>query len=192
VRQVNARVVAATSRDLDEEVNAGRFRPDLFYRLAVVRLRVPPLRERVDDMEQLVQTLIARISDRRVIVPDAAIAKLRAHSWPGNVRELRNVLAHALAMRPDSDVLELPTLHEVDMPPAAAESAGEGTPRHVSVAAEISDYREAKKVAVAEFEIGYLQRLLDRHGWNVSAAAREAGVDRNYLHRLLKRHGIKR
>ncbi|MCA9667341.1 MAG: sigma 54-dependent Fis family transcriptional regulator [Myxococcales bacterium] len=199
VRHVNARVVAATSRDLDEEVNAGRFRPDLFYRLAVVRLRVPPLRERIEDLDQLVETLIARITDRRVVVTEEAIGQLREHNWPGNVRELRNVLAHALAMRPDSDMLELPTLHMVDLPgvdlPGAdlgGEADADGAPRHVSAAAEISDYREAKKVAVAEFEIEYLRRLLDRHAWNVSAAAREAGVDRNYLHRLIKRHGIKR
>ena len=108
------------------------------------------------------------------------VEKLRAHSWPGNVRELRNVLSHAVALYPDSSVLRLPEVMGTEEPAGAPEPSLEG------------DYREAKRQAVDQFEVRYLTSLLNRHDWNVSAAAREAGVDRNYLHRLMKRHDIRR
>ena len=180
VSDVDVRVIAATSRDLSEAVAGGAFRPDLFYRLAVVRLRVPPLRERLEDLPLIVRTLVQRIAGRELVIPDVVVEQLAKHHWPGNVRELRNVLSHAIAVRPDSDILELPALPTGGVDLTAPSDS------------EIGDYREAKKHAVAQFEVQYLARLLERHEWNVSAAAREAGVDRNYLHRLIKRHGLKR
>ena len=180
MRRISVRTIAATSRDLNQAVSEGSFRPDLFYRLAVVRLRVPPLRERLEDLKPLAQTILRKVAGRDVVVPDSMVEKLRAHSWPGNVRELRNVLSHAIALYPESSVLRLPEVLGTEEPPGSPELPLEG------------DYREAKRQAVDQFEVRYLTSLLNRHDWNVSAAAREAGVDRNYLHRLMKRHDIRR
>jgi transcriptional regulator with GAF, ATPase, and Fis domain len=180
LQKTDVRVIAATSRDLNQEIASGAFRPDLFYRLAVVRLRLPPLRERLEDLKGLVQAILRSVAGREIVVPESTVQALAAQSWPGNVRELRNVLSHALALYSESDVLQLPTVLGVEEPAGAPEPVLEG------------DYREAKRQAVDQFEVRYLSSLLSRHNWNVSAAAREAGVDRNYLHRLMKRHNIKR
>jgi transcriptional regulator with GAF, ATPase, and Fis domain len=181
VRSVDVRVISATCRDLTQGISAGSFRADLFYRLAVVRLRVPPLRERLDDLPLLVPELARRIGGREFVVPKVTLERLGAHSWPGNVRELRNTIAHAIAVRPGNEVLEITEIARLDR----------GSPAD-QVAELPTDYRQAKTEAMARFEVQYLEGLLERHSWNVSAAAREAGVDRNYLHRLIKRHGLKR
>ena len=187
-KQVKVRVLAATSRELTEEVNAGRFRSDLFYRLAVVRLRLPPLRERMEDLPLLVQAITEQIAGCEVQVPQATLDKLRGYAWPGNIRELRNALRQALALGPEG-ILELPD----DFDPGRG-GLGQVSTFYESPAAaqEAADYREAKRVAMDRFEVRYLTSLLTRHDWNVSAASREAGVDRNYLHRLIKRHTIRR
>ena len=182
-RSVDLRVVAATSRDLSEEVSAGRFRRDLFYRLAVVRLKIPPLRERLGDLPPLLQRLVTSVGAPQLAIPECAIERLAQHSWPGNVRELRNVVSHALALHPDAAIFELPGVlgtEEVDGAASAPIGKLEG------------DYREARAQALEDFEKRYLASLLARHSWNVSGAAREAGVDRNYLHRLIRRHDIQR
>jgi transcriptional regulator with GAF, ATPase, and Fis domain len=182
VRDVDVRVVAATSRDLSAEVKRGKFRSDLFFRLAVVKLSIPPLRERLSDLEVLTRRIAADVAGREVAVPEAVIAELATHSWPGNVRELRNVVSHALALRRDAAILELPAVLGLEGQVTALPSEP----------GEPIGYRSAKRRAVDAFEVRYLTDLLERHAWNVSSAAREAGVDRNYLHRLMKRHGIRR
>jgi transcriptional regulator with GAF, ATPase, and Fis domain len=184
VRSVDVRVIAATSRDLTHAVAQGTFRPDLFYRLAVVRQRVPPLRDRLEDLSLLASAMAQMIAGREVVIPDSVVEALQGHRWPGNVRELRNVLSHALALRPDSAILELPETLGIEDP--------ERGPVSAAVEPQGGDYREAKRQAVSQFEVLYLTNLLEKHDWNVSGAAREAGVDRNYLHRLIKRHKIRR
>jgi transcriptional regulator with GAF, ATPase, and Fis domain len=179
LQPIDVRVVAATSRDLSERAKQQLLRPDLFYRLAVVRLKVPPLRERLEDLPVLVRSIAARIAGREIIVPEGVIAQLAVNRWPGNVRELRNVIDQSLAMRPDSTILQLDDQLDDGPPLNATGDAG-------------GDYREAKAQAIAAFEIRYLTGLLDRHAWNVSSAAREAGVDRNYLHRLIRRYDLQR
>ena len=180
VRHIDVRAIAATSRELNLAISSGSFRPDLFFRLAVVRLRVPPLRERPEDIKPLAQTILRKVTGRDIMVPDSTADELRRHSWPGNVRELRNVLSHSVALYPDKTILQLPEVLGTEDAGGTAEMALEG------------DYREAKRQAVDQFEVRYLTSLLTRHNWNVSGAAREAGVDRNYLHRLMKRHDIRR
>jgi len=187
VRTVDVRVIAATSRDLTQAVGRGTFRPDLFYRLAVVRQRVPPLRERLDDLPLLITAMAQMIAGREVVIPDSVVEELQGHSWPGNVRELRNVLSHALALRPNSTILELPETLGIEEVLSGASQGAQSNAEPPS-----GDYREAKRQAVDQFEVRYLKSLLDKHDWNVSGAAREAGVDRNYLHRLIKRHKIRR
>ena len=177
-RRADVRVVAATHRDLRGEVNAGRFRADLYYRLAVIHVRLPPLRERLDDLPAIAADLVARIRRDRGVAADlpvdgALVASLRAHDWPGNVRELRNHLEQrlvlsALAERPDGAHGDAPAAR----PPAGAELP----------------LREAREL----FERDYLVALLERNDWQILETARKAGIDRATLFRMMRRHGIER
>ena len=159
-------------------VNAGDFRLDLFYRIAVVLLSVPPLRERPDDIALLVEHFLreAGFDGPVADVFDAdALEQLRKHQWPGNVRELRNVVLGTLAL---GDPLE--------MPPPAASNEGD-------VIAPVLDqsYKDAKRTVLDEFERRYLTRLLERTGGNIRQAARDAKMDRSYLMELLRRHRMR-
>ncbi|MBL8919036.1 MAG: sigma 54-dependent Fis family transcriptional regulator [Myxococcaceae bacterium] len=175
---VDVRVVAATHRDLKAEVNAGQFRLDLYYRLAVVRLEVPPLRQRLDDLEPLIQHFLVEAGSERtaqaLFSPDD-LAALRAHHWPGNVRELKNLVEATLAMG------ERPTLD----PPVAAPGAEPALP-----GPELA-YKDARAQVLDRFERHYLPRLLEVTKGNVSAAARHAKMDRSHLIELLTRLGLK-
>jgi len=175
-RPTDVRVIAATNRDLRADVNSGRFRADLFYRLAVLEIRLPPLRERPDDLPLIVDHLLAAAPDarRRELTTPAFLAHLAAHRWTGNVRELRNYLDRCLALGVD-----------LAPPPAdPSEPAGAGVDASVPL-------REARDEATRRFERAYLEDLLRRSGDNLAAAARAAAVDRAYLYRLLWKHGLK-
>jgi len=178
-RKVDVRVVAATNRDLRSEVNAGRFRADLYYRLAVIHLELPPLRQRLEDLLPLVRALLERISRERGVrahfEPDEELlAELARHGWPGNVRELRNYLEQLviLRMRP-----------ALGQPEAQTAVEWEGL---LSL-----PLRAAKDEIVTRFERSYLEHLLRSSGGNVAEAARRAGVDRGTLFRTIRRHGMK-
>jgi transcriptional regulator with PAS, ATPase and Fis domain len=160
--KVDVRIVAATNRQLRLAVNSRRFRPDLYYRLAVVRVELPPLRERLEDLPLLVEALAEGLGGgRRPELRDERwLAQLRLHDWPGNVRELRNRVERRLTV-------------ETGEPAAVAE----GMPT----------LREARRA----FERRYLEDLLRAHGERVSAAARAAGVDRVFLYRMLWRAGLR-
>ena len=181
--EVDVRIIAATHRDLRREVNAGTFRADLYFRLAVARLLVPPLRERPEDLEPLVLSLAERLGEPPGHNPLAAVlATLRAQRWPGNVRELRNVVESAL-------VLGVPSFDGGADSSAAPPSAPSAAP---PVAHDtLPSYRQAKADATAAFERTYLTQHLARAGGNVSAAARLAQMDRPYLIQLLRRHDLK-
>jgi DNA-binding NtrC family response regulator len=217
--QVDIRVVAATNRDLGVEVNRGRFREDLYYRLAVARVHVPPLRERREDIEPLIEHFLS-------ITPNADGARLspetvelmKKHDWPGNVRELRNVIERALLLSeaPISGMGD--GLHPVSSSAdagdgdgagaeaaaahaqgelgaiAASGSSGASGPRGrelLEIAIDTSSpFKEAKQALVTEFERRYIIRLLAEHNGNISAAARVAGIDRMSIHKMLHRLGI--
>jgi transcriptional regulator with PAS, ATPase and Fis domain len=179
-RPVDVRIVAATNRSLRGEVNLRRFRSDLYYRLAVLVVLLPPLRERTSDIPALVERLLeSRGAAGR---PDAAFARtpefaaeLARHAWPGNVRELRNHIERCLALNAAA--------------PLGAEGEAEpGAAFAVDVERPLRDVRDAAARAV---ERRYLEAVLDRHGHNVTAAARAAGVDRIHFYRLLSRHGLR-
>jgi DNA-binding NtrC family response regulator len=173
---VDVRVVAATHRDLRGEVNAGTFRLDLYYRLAVVVLALPPLRERAEDLPLLVAHFLREAGhegDAAEIVPPDAMTSLTDHRWPGNVRELRNVVEAMLAMG------EPPTL---DGAPAA--------PRAASTALDALPYKDARREVLEAFEKRYVEALLEHAKGNVSAAARAGQMDRTYLIKLKERHGL--
>lgn len=172
---VDVRVIAATNRDLRQEVNARRFRSDLYFRLAVLVITMPPLRERALDLPVLVATILDDLGDRespmaRALTSGELLPELLRHSWPGNVRELRNYIESAL-VRQD----------HVLAPAARTEPA-------IDVGQPLRVVREAW---LRHIERRYLEQLLLVHGGNVSAAARAAGVDRVHLHRLLSRAGLR-
>ncbi len=163
-RRVDVRVIAATHKDLEAEVSAGRFRADLWHRVAGVRVTLPPLRQRRDDIALLVDRILDKLGKHQSELSPQTRALLLAHSWPGNVRELSNVVERAVGL---GDPLE-------------AETPSAGT----------ASFKETKDKLIAAFEKDYLTDLMRRCDHNVSRAAREAGMDRVNLHRLLKKHGV--
>jgi DNA-binding NtrC family response regulator len=191
-RPVDVRVVAATHRDLAALVREGRFREDLFFRLAVVRARVPALRDRREDLPLLADQILARLGTP--LRPGSAeLARLAGHRWPGNVRELKNALEQAVAL--GDGALALPDLVATggDQPPAPA-------PRRRDAAAEpafaVDDllarpFSEARDEALLRFERHYMQAALARAAGNVSRAAADVGLTRPYAHRVLKRTGLR-
>jgi DNA-binding NtrC family response regulator len=163
-RRVSVRVVAATSKDLDAEVRGGRVLPELRDALAAVRAGVPPLRERIADLPDLVRAQLDELGCAAAL-DDAFLARLRAHRFPGNLAELKVMLVRAVATSPREGPLQV-------APEAPAPSAS------------LRDERD-------KFERDKLVELLKAHDGNVSAAARAAGFDRRHLHRLLKKHGLR-
>lgn len=194
--QVNVRVLAATHRDLRLEVNAGRFRQDLYYRLAVVQLRVPPLRDRPDDIPVLVEHFLreaGRTGPVQEVIPDSVMQHLEAHQWPGNVRELRNFVDAALALGAEGALDSQP-----GEPTGGRASAGDAAQAHAGSflrrpLAELYalKFKDARELALRDFEAAYLKALLERTDDNVSKAARVSDIHRSYLNLLLKRHQLR-
>jgi len=180
---VNVRLIAATNRSLREQVGAHKFRSDLYYRLAVVEVKLPPLRERLPDLPALVDHIVRNFG----AVDDDALATVRSpgflgalaeHNWPGNIRELRNYLERCVA------------LHDF-APPRSAGTGSSPVPGPESAVNIGQPLREAREAWVSTFERRYLEELLRQHENRVSAAARAAGVDRIYFYRLLWKHGLR-
>jgi two-component system, NtrC family, nitrogen regulation response regulator GlnG len=174
-RTVNVRVLTATHVNLEGAVRAGRFREDLFYRLAGVRVTLPPLRERPEDIPLLIDTMLERMGRPPSTLSDQTRALLAQYPWPGNVRELRNIIEHVVNLGEE-------TLPEVAMP-------GDAPPPTPGGSLALP-FKEAKERLIEGFERDYLKSLLERCGGNVSRAAREAGIDRVYLRKLLRKHEL--
>jgi transcriptional regulator with GAF, ATPase, and Fis domain len=188
---VDARIVAATNRNLKKEVEVGQFRQDLFYRIAVIRIVLPPLRRRRDDVPMLVQHFLNELVENgapEVQVGYDTILKLQNHAWPGNVRELRNFVERA-ALLATGDRLE--TRHLV--PPSFGDTQTHSTTGGDAASAALSDidvslpFKDAKARLIDTFERAYWTRLLEKTGGNVSAAARTAGIHRKSAEYLLKK-----
>jgi DNA-binding NtrC family response regulator len=184
-RPVDVRVIAATHRDLRHEIEAGRFREDLFFRLAQVRVLLAPLRDRPEDIPVLCQKLLTRVAagtDAPLLVEDSAMKHLQVQPWPGNARELRNVLARAAA---------LCTGGVIRREDVAGEGFGfRGTREERSALNLSGPFAPAKERAIERFESAYLAALMKRCGGNLSHASREADVARHYLRELLKKRGL--
>jgi DNA-binding NtrC family response regulator len=178
---VDVRVLAATRRDLDHEVQAGRFRDDLFHRLAVARIELPPLRERKGDVPLLAQHFAQQLGgDPRVLSADL-LARWQDQAWPGNVRELRNAVARVLAL---GDLAEA----EVSGPPAS-KAAPPGADMIASVLAQRLPLAEARKRVVDELERRYLEQVLAENGGDVARAAEASGIGRRYFNMLRSKLG---
>jgi two-component system nitrogen regulation response regulator NtrX len=185
--KVDVRVLSATSRNLQDEIAAGRFREDLFYRLNVVPVKLPPLRERREDIPELVSHFLARYAaERRVPSPrisEEAMAALQAHDWPGNVRQLRNIIERTLILAPGDRV----SCIEVDLLPTEIlenQSAMSGASTAMAIMG--SPLREARE----SFEREYLKIQIRRFSGNISRTASFIGMERSALHRKLKALGI--
>lgn len=220
-RKVDVRVVAATNRKLEREVNHGRFREDLYFRLSVVTVRVPPLRERLEDIELLVNGFLDSMQSAHLkhLFRGETLASMMRHDWPGNVRELRNFIERTLAfqdtsgtspseLRGHEDKVQAPSATSVFGTPPRGMGAQEHprtTPaaeRRLVEPGELeqalanhnlvdAQFKSAKERVVAEFERGYVSQLLDWSEGNISRAARKAGMDRMNLYRLIQRYGLR-
>ena len=182
VRQVNVRVIAATNRDLTESIRENRFREDLFFRLNVVPIRTPPLRERSEDIPDLVEHFARRFSDRDHRRPrrfgSSALALLKARAWPGNVRELRNLVERVLIMT-DADPIEAK-----DLPPEARVSPSEISERGLAMTT-LSEFKEFA-------ERQFLMAKLRENGWNISRTAEVIQTPRSNLYKKIEHHKITR
>jgi two-component system nitrogen regulation response regulator NtrX len=185
--KVDVRVVSATARDLSAEIAAGRFREDLFYRLNVVPVRLPPLAERREDIPHLAEYFLARLSaERRVKTPSIspdAVAALQAYGWPGNVRQLRNIVERTLILAPanSTDCIDLEHL-----PPELTAEPARLLPDQAARSIMGTPLREAREA----FEREYLKVQIRRFSGNISRTAAFIGMERSALHRKLKALGI--
>ena len=194
-RSVDVRFICATHRDLLTMVTAGAFREDLFFRISVVPVRVPPLRERLDDIEDLVNHFLASARGPRRQLASDLLAQLRGRAWRGNVRELRNFVERALALGAapalEMDRESQPEVVPAFEAPAAVPEAPE--PEAASAVGPIAfdtTLREFRQTWTERGEREYLTQLLNRHARNVADAAVEAGVDRTYIYRLIRKYGL--
>lgn len=173
---VDVRLLASTSRNLEREVEEGRFRLELFHRLAVIRLRVPPLRDRPEDIEPLARHFLAGFgvtAERAEELLRPVLDGLRRQAWPGNARELRNSVERLVLFG------ERPTEGDVEARPAGLSAiATSGLP-----------YRRARELAIESFTESYIENMLERHAGNVTRAAVAAGIARRHFHRLKRPAG---
>jgi DNA-binding NtrC family response regulator len=175
--KIDVRVVAATNRDLRAEVAEKNFREDLYYRLAVIRVSVPPLRERGADIPTLVEHFVRQFgAGNNIRITPEDMARLQRHSWPGNVRELRNVLERACLLS-QGDTMNLDDAFTEEAAPA------------LGIRTDLP-FKEAKGQLVEMFEREYIVELMRRHKMNLSAAAREAQIDRKHLRELIRKYGL--
>jgi len=193
--RINVRVIAATNRDLEALVREGRFREDLYYRLRVIPIHLPPLRERREDIPLLANEFLREFAKQfgkaiQGFTP-RALEALQRYPWPGNVRELRNVIERIVLLE-DCQWIDL-----TNLPRELLAAADPGVPRDAAMAS-VGDprlwslpFHEAKGRVVEYFERQYLVQLLRTHGGNVTRAAAAAGIPRGSLQRLLRKHGLR-
>ena len=184
VIEVDVRVIAATNRDLAKEIEAGNFREDLYFRLSVINVQLPPLRQRKDDLPHIMKMLLAKPDivtrhGRKRFTPEA-MTLLSNYPWPGNIRELVNVVQHVLTFA-DGDVIDV-----AQLPPRF-----QGQEQKVAVPFnEHLSFKDAKEQLLETFEREYLSSILKRCEGNISRAARESGLHRKSIERLVKKYGL--
>jgi len=175
--QADVRIIAATNRDLRSMVAKGDFREDLYYRLAVVTLSIPPLRDRREDIELLVDCFLTQLGKTHADLPEGALQRFMDQDWPGNVRELKNAVERSVV------------LGEIAAPDSITRDV-----RHQQAAVQDLDlqtpFKDQKARLISDFEVSYTKALLEAHKGNVSAAARQAGIDRMSLHKLINKYEL--
>jgi two-component system response regulator HydG len=193
---VDVRLVSATNRDLRDSVSKGQFREELYYRVNVIAIKLPPLRERAGDVKLLVHAFLKKYGQGRVTgVDEGAFAALEAYAWPGNVRELQNIVERACALT-EGETITRRDLPEHVLVPAMSPSGGlvpipeSLTDQALTSGAELP-LKDAKERWLLVLEASYLRDLLDRHDGNISAAAKAAGIDRKTFHRLINKYQLR-
>ncbi len=181
--KVDVRVLAATRRNLDQEVAAGRFRDDLFYRLAVARIELPPLRHRTGDVGLLARTFWKRTATAGDAMPEDFVARLESYAWPGNVRELYNAVARRVALGDLGDMYAIGAATSAQGPSSSAAGGDE----IALILAENLPFPRAREKLVEAFEQRYVADVLRRHGGNVARAAAASGIARRYFQILQAR-----
>jgi DNA-binding NtrC family response regulator len=186
-REVDVRLVCATNQDLQQQVEEGEFREDLFYRINTFPIHLPPLRERRDDIPLLAEHYLQKYANKNSkdvtgISPEA-MHLLMAHEWRGNVRELQNVIERALVLASSDTVLP------VDLPPAVAAPEGSTADDHPGFYLHLP-FKDAKERLVEDFEKRYIADVLKRFKGNISRSAEQIGIDRRSLHRLLAKYHL--
>ena len=179
--QVDVRIIAATNKDLKQEIDEGWFREDLYYRLNVIPVQVPALRERTEDIPLLVEDFLEEFAlesgfARKSVAKDV-IPVLKRYPWPGNVRELKNFIERLVILVPE-EIIELQHI-----PASFHQDIDQVSP---SMALDQANFKEAK----VEFEKEYLRKKLEEHSWNISQTAGAIGIERSHLHRKLKAYGV--
>ena len=201
--RTDCRVIAATNRDLRAMVNEGTFREDLYFRLSIVNIQLPPLRDRVEDIPLLVEHFLKEVADKRPDRPKLrleaeALEMLMSHDWPGNVRELRNVILRAGSLAAGA-VITREDLHlngsMLGGPPALEASSSQAPVEEEGVVRFVvdieDDFKEAKQELIDQFEAIYLEDLITEHEGNISQASRASGLTRYHLRELLKKYDLK-
>lgn len=190
--KIDVRVICATNRNLRNEIEAGRFREDLYYRLSVVKVNIPPLRDRTEDIQIIIDRFLTTGSFNKkedgtqkvTKIDDDALKLLARYAWPGNVRELSNVIERAVSF------VEGNVINKAHLDFIFAEMIhGEERTERMAVDSDIP-FKDAKQRIVESFEKEYLIDLLQKNNHNLSKAAREAEIDRKHLRNLLKKYGI--
>ncbi len=191
---VNVRVVAATNRDLRQMVNDGTFREDLYYRLSVVQVELPPLRERPEDIPLLVASFLEDFvrrsfpgEDRHFTLSKDAVARLSSYPWPGNIRELKNTVERGASLA-DSEELGVRDLMPLWQKTPAVTLPGGTAEQFVE---QDVPFKDAKQKVLDTFEAAYLKALLEKHAGNITRSAQAAGLTRYHLRELAKRYGVR-
>jgi two-component system response regulator HydG len=190
---VDVRLVSATNRDVRAAVAKGEFREELLYRINVIAIVLPPLRERAGDVRLLAHAFLKRYGAGRVTAYDEeAMDALERYGWPGNVRELQNVVERACALADSATITRRDLPEHLLQGARLTEAVGAALPADAGLA-DTTDLglKEAKEKWMSVLEASYLKDLLARHGDNITAASKTAGIDRKTFHRLLNKHGIK-
>ncbi len=193
---INVRIIAATNRTLSKEVKEGRFREDLYYRLSVVTLTLPPLRDRPEDIPLLVRHFLhtksfnrdAKNEMRITKVMPEVLAKLAKYQWPGNVRQLLNIVERAVSFA-HGDTFQVGDIPDSILHPVEKEVMVKRIPKEKE-SSKREPFKVAKEKIIAEFERAYLYNLLKVHQGNITQAAREADIDRKYFKKLMTKHSI--
>jgi transcriptional regulator with GAF, ATPase, and Fis domain len=184
---VDIRIIAATNKDIKEAVEAGSFRADLYYRLAVVPIKIPPLRERTSDIALIAQSIFNELKKQNKTsteeIDESVFSILQGYSWPGNIRELRNVVTH-MALLAAGRVI---TANEI---PFYMTQGGEDYAIPTSYEELKNLKKTVKNEAVAKIETSFLRNVLSANNWNVSKTAEATGIDRRLLQNMMKKYGI--
>jgi len=188
---VNCRVVSATNRNLRDAIAKGQFREELYYRINVIEISLPPLRERAGDVRLLTQVFLKRYGARSLTVVRDVATTLERYAWPGNVRELQNVIERACVLADESEIKVQDLPEHVIQPVGGRTEPVRGVTEDTPALGTDLTLRDAKERWLQALEAAYLRKLLTLHAGNISSASKAAGIDRKTFHRLINKYDLR-